>query len=67
MCMRRRLVNVRVLMRKVCRLALWVWMLMVRVMFVHMLVIERRMGMSVVVPFGEMQPHTGPHQDAGER
>ena len=40
---------------------------MVRVMFVDMLVIERRIGMSVVVPFGEMQPHTGPHQDAGER
>ena len=41
--------------------------MMVRVMFVHMLVFERYMGMSVVVPSGEMQPHTGPHQDAGER
>ena len=41
--------------------------MMVRVMFVHMLVIERHMGMSVVVPFGEMQPYTSPHQDAGER
>ena len=67
MCMRRRLVNVRVLMRNVCRLSLWVWMLMVRVMFVHMLVIERRMGMSVVVSFGEMQPHAYAHQNAGER
>ena len=67
MGMHRRLVNVRVLMRNVCRFSLCMGMLMVRVMFVHMLVLDRRMSMSVIVPFGEMQPHAGPHQHAGER
>ena len=62
-----RLVNVRVLMRNVCRSCLCMWMLMVCVMFVHMLVLERRVGVSMVVPLGEMQAHADAHQYSSDR
>jgi len=40
---------------------------MVCVMFVHMLVLERRVGVSMVVPLGEMQAHADAHQYSSDR